>query len=94
MDPSISSVYFVPMRVVSVDFLIEVMPIYPSIHPVSMISPFVFMTDNSDLCCLTPETVMISPLFGVKSLSLLSSHASTICLPVYVKFIISIILSQ
>lgn len=82
MAPSTSSVYFVPIKAVIVAFLIEVIPMYPSMHPVKIISPLVLITEIYDLCCFTPPMVMISDVLGVNSLSLLSSHANTICLPV------------
>lgn len=62
--------YLVPIKVVIVAFLIVVIPINPSIHPDKIISPLVFMTDISDLCCLTPATVTIYEVLGVNSLSL------------------------
>jgi hypothetical protein len=46
------------------------------------------------LCCLAPAMVTISDVLGVRSLSLLSAQAMTICLPDSVKAMVSIGLSQ
>jgi hypothetical protein len=82
------------MKAVMVAFLMEVTPMFPSIHPDNMISPFVFNEDISALCCFTPATGTIYEVLGVNNLNLLSSQANTICLPVSVNAIVSIILSQ
>lgn len=82
------------MKVVMAAFLMEVTPIFPSIQPDKIISPFVFKDEIYALCCFTPATVTISEVLGVSNLSLLSSQANTICLPDSVNAIMSIVLSQ